>query len=69
MGLICQTFNHAGGTPTVCVRCKRENSAEGYYESGSLFGELKPCRIGICQKHKKHGGAKIVWYAKKGEIR
>lgn len=64
MNLICQTFSHAGGNPTVCVRCKRENSAEGYYESGMpSFGD-KPCRIGICRGHKKHGGAKIMWYEK-----
>ena len=51
------TFIHNGGTPTVCVRCKADASAEGYYETGS------GCRIGICRRHKQHGGARIEWYA------
>ena len=66
--LVRETFNHVGGSPTVCVRCKLADSAEGYYESGASSFGGGPCRIGICREHKRHGGAKIVWYANdKGE--
>ena len=52
-------YKHNGEFPSVCVRCKSINSAEGYYETGTP----NHCRIGICRVHKRHGGAKIVWYA------
>lgn len=55
-------INHDGKTPTVCVRCKTSGSAEGYYTTGRPAFGGRPCRIGICRQHKKHGGAKIIWY-------
>jgi hypothetical protein len=47
--------------PTICVRCNEMDTAEGYY-----FGRsMNKHRIGICRKHKKHGGSRIYWYNEK----
>ena len=54
------TYN--GENPTKCVRCENDNTAEGYY-TRTLFKFTRPhIKIGICKKHKSHGGSKITWY-------
>ena len=65
-----QAFGHKSkGNPTACVRCRTENSAEGYYETGTCGRGYRPCRVGICRKHKVHGGAKIVWFDNEKEAK
>lgn len=51
------------GNPSVCVRCKLPDTAEGYYETRPLKKLKWPrVKIGICKKHKSHGGSRIFWY-------
>jgi hypothetical protein len=42
--------------PSECIRCKIPNSADGFYQTGTGW------KVGICKKHKAHGGARIHWY-------
>ncbi len=59
-----KAWTYNGENPTKCVRCKDDNTAEGYYTIAPFKYPRAHIRIktGICKKHKSHGGSKITWY-------